>query len=618
MSLQVLGPRPYFWQWDSGQKLEVTNTNCGEVHFCNGTGDCALVVKIKTEADGTRTVDVPNILLQTANPIRAYLFQRQAETEAQTVTQYNIQVLERPRPDDYVYTETEVLNYATLKAELDYIMENVEVGPEGDGDRSVQVDLAQNDPSQPDYVKNRTHWVEEGLVEILPDSIPRVVQEFAFPVITENVPTLEIGKTYMVKWNGVEYEVEGKDLATASNGQFEGVFIGNPAALGGTNSGEPFALGFVTAYGAIGVMPLDGATNITVSISQREETIHKIDNKFIDAEWMAKDVKEDIIYFPTSTVVAPESGSYSAIDVANPSTGEKVRYYNLSGWNISELTYVDKIPDAEDMFISANGVKTYGTFCGEGADGDLKYVDYWFDTPTGVMIVRWVKTETTAVVWNVYGERYKTYTVSIGTEVTNVPLLPEKFLPVDYINSLIDTKLEDIPSGDPTPMQPLTFTGAVNATYDGSTPVTVDIPSGGGGEAELPILQRYTLEEAINRIDITGLPNLTEFVLEVLWDWQSTAQSGLVRFALNTGTNIYTQTMSISGVSTGVSGGIVCVGKPIYLGGKIELTLSNANSNLVATVNAISNRKSVDVLSVRWDKAEYTFPVGATVTLRGR
>ena len=138
MGLQVLGPKPYFWQWDSGQKLEVHDVTCGEVHFCNGTSDCALVVKIKTEPDGTRVVEVPNILLQTARPIKAYLYQRQADG-AQTRTQYKIQVLPRTRPDDYVYTETEVLNYATLKDELDYIMENVKVGPQGEkGDTGEQ------------------------------------------------------------------------------------------------------------------------------------------------------------------------------------------------------------------------------------------------------------------------------------------------------------------------------------------------------------------------------------------------------------------------------------------------------------------------------------------------
>lgn len=123
MSLRIYGPRPYFWQWDTGQKLEVGNPDCGEVHFCNGTSDCALVVPIKTDGDGTRTVDVPNILLQTAKPLRAYLFQR-TENGAVTRTQYNFQVLVRSKPDSYVYTETEVLNYSNLVRRIDQIEES--------------------------------------------------------------------------------------------------------------------------------------------------------------------------------------------------------------------------------------------------------------------------------------------------------------------------------------------------------------------------------------------------------------------------------------------------------------------------------------------------------------
>ena len=120
MSLKILGPRPYFWQWDSGQKLVVGNDECGEVHFCNGTDDCALVVAIKTEKDGSRTADVPNILLQIAKPIRAYLFQRH-ESGAETRTQYVFQVMPRKRPADYVYTETEVLSYSYLNKRLEYL-----------------------------------------------------------------------------------------------------------------------------------------------------------------------------------------------------------------------------------------------------------------------------------------------------------------------------------------------------------------------------------------------------------------------------------------------------------------------------------------------------------------
>lgn len=123
MSLKILGPRPYFWQWDTGQKLVVGNQDCGEVHFCNGTSDCALVVEIRTEDDGSRVVGVPNILLQVAKPITAYLFQRTA-SGSMTKTRYIFQVLARTRPEEYVYTEEEVLTWKQLNERIDRIEQN--------------------------------------------------------------------------------------------------------------------------------------------------------------------------------------------------------------------------------------------------------------------------------------------------------------------------------------------------------------------------------------------------------------------------------------------------------------------------------------------------------------
>ena len=49
-----------------------------------------------------------------------------------------------------------------------------------------------------------------------------------------------------------------------------------------------------------------------------------------------------------------------------------------------------------------------------------------------------------------------------------------KYLLTDY------PKKKDIPTKLPNP-NPLTFTGAVTGSYDGSEPLTVEIPSGGGG-----------------------------------------------------------------------------------------------------------------------------------------
>lgn len=65
-------------------------------------------------------------------------------------------------------------------------------------------------------------------------------------------------------------------------------------------------------------------------------------------------------------------------------------------------------------------------------------------------------------------------------------------------------------------MKPLTFTGAVNATYDGSEAVSVEIPEGGGGsggETEWRLISKVTLSEDASSIEITKDSNENPFEL---------------------------------------------------------------------------------------------------------
>lgn len=130
MSLSILDGRRNFWQWDSGQRLLVGDTACGEVHYCNGTGDCALVTKIETLESGLRVAAVPNILLQSSDTIVAYLYQVD-EHGARTRQDYRFRVLPRNRPDNYVYTEDEVLRWERLEKRIDEIEKNGAPGPAG-------------------------------------------------------------------------------------------------------------------------------------------------------------------------------------------------------------------------------------------------------------------------------------------------------------------------------------------------------------------------------------------------------------------------------------------------------------------------------------------------------
>lgn len=114
--------RDGFCQWDLNQKL-VVSAPC-EVHFCNGTSDCSLVCETY-EQDGKLLVNVPNILLQTAKNIRVYAYVKDNE-EQYTKASKVFSVRARTKPDDYVYTETEI--YSVEKAVAEAMQEAKDSG----------------------------------------------------------------------------------------------------------------------------------------------------------------------------------------------------------------------------------------------------------------------------------------------------------------------------------------------------------------------------------------------------------------------------------------------------------------------------------------------------------
>jgi len=117
MNLEMENNRQRFYQWDTGQRLIVHDAGCcNQVHFAAANLPQALVCEIK-EKDGVRVVDVPNILLQYGDPFYAYLYYFNTDG-TRTECAHHFEVSKRPRPASYVYTETEVLNYSSLAANL--------------------------------------------------------------------------------------------------------------------------------------------------------------------------------------------------------------------------------------------------------------------------------------------------------------------------------------------------------------------------------------------------------------------------------------------------------------------------------------------------------------------
>lgn len=116
--------RSSFFQWDTNRQLVVEDASIKEVHFCNRTSDCSLVCETYSK-DGVLLVNVPNILLQTDFRIKVYAYDGEA-----TLHEKCFDVIKRSKPEDYVYTETEVKRYEDLEAkvaELEEKVKNIEI-----------------------------------------------------------------------------------------------------------------------------------------------------------------------------------------------------------------------------------------------------------------------------------------------------------------------------------------------------------------------------------------------------------------------------------------------------------------------------------------------------------
>ncbi len=95
-----------FYQWDLNQQLSVIG-DVEEIHFAQPGCTTALVMPVENGL-----ADIPNILLQSFGNLTAYAY-----TSNRTLTTQSWKIIMRQKPEDYVYTETEVKTWGTIEAE---------------------------------------------------------------------------------------------------------------------------------------------------------------------------------------------------------------------------------------------------------------------------------------------------------------------------------------------------------------------------------------------------------------------------------------------------------------------------------------------------------------------
>lgn len=141
----------------------------------------------------------------------------------------------------------------------------------GSGGASVQPDLAQNDETAADYVKNRAFYTDGEHEVTLCDATISTSEGYGYIIPW---PLFETGVTYMVMFDGVAYEAvyDGKYLGNAN---LEGGYLGYEL-----DDGElPFC---VSSEGELGT---NTAGDHTLKISCVMPLVHRIDPKYLPADY---------------------------------------------------------------------------------------------------------------------------------------------------------------------------------------------------------------------------------------------------------------------------------------------------------------------------------------------
>lgn len=105
------------WQWDTGRQIDCAGLQAGtKVQFAYSDTQ-TLSTAVKT-AGGASVADVPNQLLLRSGALMVYAYVTEADGVSYTKYAARLNVQARPKPDDYVYTPTEVQSWQTIRGEI--------------------------------------------------------------------------------------------------------------------------------------------------------------------------------------------------------------------------------------------------------------------------------------------------------------------------------------------------------------------------------------------------------------------------------------------------------------------------------------------------------------------
>lgn len=145
-----------FYQWDSNRVIVISGVETNmvnEVHFCTIDSDTAIVVTPRISGNEI-VASVPNVLLRQTKPIIIYIFSSSDTSENRTIEVARIVVVSRPKPANYIYSETEVFSYAAIDRRVRAIEQS-----QSEAVRSVNGCV----PDENGNVEIQAAWLDEAM-----------------------------------------------------------------------------------------------------------------------------------------------------------------------------------------------------------------------------------------------------------------------------------------------------------------------------------------------------------------------------------------------------------------------------------------------------------------------
>lgn len=224
---------------------------------------------------------------------------------------------------------------------------------------------------EPGHVLNRTHWEEAPVVTtwvVLNES--NLAFEDGMSSVSGSFNFVD-GAECIILWDGVEYRsVCQRDLIDG----LEVFVLGNPMLVSqdenAIDNGQPFGIGYIPMYETISLMSTNASQNshtVKLTCSLTTQEIHKLDNKYIDAEWMATSATGSYYDYRllnkpiTMSVFGSLYMGYVTMNTANISIGSTVEF------TIDGVVYTENVAKlGESLYIGNSSMY----LSGEYTDGD--------------------------------------------------------------------------------------------------------------------------------------------------------------------------------------------------------------------------------------------------------